>query len=128
MATFSNVAVLLRTIRIAIPSGNRSLRPCVSTPLITRCLATWSQSNGNRKTMFQPWWAAHGLPASCEHSSGLGGSMAHIATPSPLLLHINTMKKKSAIKRRCKDCKIVIKDKKAYVICKTSPRHNQEQG
>ncbi|XP_041453650.1 uncharacterized protein LOC121406845 [Lytechinus variegatus] len=98
----------------------------IASPLLqrpaARCLATWYPKRQGKLTT-QPWTKR--LSAS-DSSNDLGSGC--IATPAPLLQFVNTMKKKSAIKRRCKDCKIVIKDKRAYVICKTSPRHNQVQG
>ncbi|MBS3740873.1 MAG: 50S ribosomal protein L36 [Candidatus Cloacimonetes bacterium] len=37
------------------------------------------------------------------------------------------MKVKSSVKKRCKDCKIVKRHGKIYVICK-NPNHKQRQG
>jgi len=37
------------------------------------------------------------------------------------------MKVHSAVKKRCKDCKIVLRRGVRYVICK-NPRHKQRQG
>ncbi|KAJ8041530.1 39S ribosomal protein L36, mitochondrial [Holothuria leucospilota] len=37
------------------------------------------------------------------------------------------LKVKSAIKRRCKHCKIIKKQGLWHVICEESPRHNQRQ-
>jgi len=37
------------------------------------------------------------------------------------------MKVSASIKKRCKDCKIVKRDGRLYVIC-TNPRHKQRQG
>ncbi len=37
------------------------------------------------------------------------------------------MKVKSSVKKRCKDCKIVKRKGKIYVICK-NPNHKQRQG
>ncbi|HHV05590.1 MAG TPA: 50S ribosomal protein L36 [Anaerolineaceae bacterium] len=37
------------------------------------------------------------------------------------------MKVSASIKKRCKDCKIVKRDGRLYVICK-NPRHKQRQG
>jgi large subunit ribosomal protein L36 len=34
----------------------------------------------------------------------------------------------SALRRRCRDCRIVKRGKKIYVLCETSPRHKQRQG
>ena len=38
------------------------------------------------------------------------------------------MKVVSALRRRCKDCKIIRRKKKIYVKCDTYPRHKQRQG
>ncbi|MBI4135700.1 50S ribosomal protein L36 [Candidatus Uhrbacteria bacterium] len=37
------------------------------------------------------------------------------------------MKVQSSIKPRCKDCKIIRRKRRLYVICK-NPRHKQRQG
>ncbi|MBI2552649.1 50S ribosomal protein L36 [Candidatus Uhrbacteria bacterium] len=37
------------------------------------------------------------------------------------------MKVRASIKQRCKDCKIIRRKRRLYVICKT-PRHKQRQG
>eukprot|EP00057_Strongylocentrotus_purpuratus_P013804 XP_011668278.1 PREDICTED: uncharacterized protein LOC105440154 [Strongylocentrotus purpuratus] len=112
----------LRTLSKVSTRCYRITYPLLQSP-ISRCLGTWNLTRGHGKLTAQSWTKR--LSAS-DSPSGLGS--AHITTPVPLLQLVNTMKKKSAIKRRCKDCKVVIKDKRAYVICKTSPRHNQVQG
>ncbi|MCH7551825.1 50S ribosomal protein L36 [Patescibacteria group bacterium] len=38
------------------------------------------------------------------------------------------MKVHSAIKKICKDCTIVKRKQKLYVICKKNPKHKQRQG
>ncbi|HCM36863.1 MAG TPA: 50S ribosomal protein L36 [Candidatus Wildermuthbacteria bacterium] len=38
------------------------------------------------------------------------------------------MRVQSAIKKICKDCKIVKRDRKLYVTCKKNPKHKQRQG
>ncbi|MEA3344364.1 MAG: 50S ribosomal protein L36 [Patescibacteria group bacterium] len=38
------------------------------------------------------------------------------------------MKVRSSVKKICKDCKIVRRKKKVYVICKKNPKHKQRQG
>ncbi|MCH7828384.1 50S ribosomal protein L36 [Patescibacteria group bacterium] len=38
------------------------------------------------------------------------------------------MKVRSTLKKICKDCKIVKRQRKLYVICKTNPKHKQRQG
>lgn len=39
-----------------------------------------------------------------------------------------SMKTKSALKRRCKDCFFVRRRGRLFVYCKTNPRHKQRQG
>lgn len=112
----------LRTLSKVSPRCFRLTYPLLQSPN-SRCLGTLNLGKGHGKLTALSWTKR--LSAS-DSTSGFGS--AHIATPAPLLQLVNTMKKKSAIKRRCKDCKVVIKDKRAYVICKTSPRHNQVQG
>ncbi|MCH8244702.1 50S ribosomal protein L36 [Patescibacteria group bacterium] len=38
------------------------------------------------------------------------------------------MKVRSTIKKICKDCTIVKRERKLYVICKKNPKHKQRQG
>ncbi|PIU42902.1 MAG: 50S ribosomal protein L36 [Parcubacteria group bacterium CG_4_9_14_0_2_um_filter_35_11] len=38
------------------------------------------------------------------------------------------MKIKSSVKKICKDCKIIKRKGKVYVICKKNPKHKQRQG
>jgi large subunit ribosomal protein L36 len=38
------------------------------------------------------------------------------------------MRVRSAIKRLCKDCRVVVRKRRRYVVCKTHPRHKQRQG
>jgi large subunit ribosomal protein L36 len=38
------------------------------------------------------------------------------------------MKVQASVKRRCKDCKIVRRKGRVYVICKSNPKHKQRQG
>ncbi|MEK7542209.1 MAG: 50S ribosomal protein L36 [Patescibacteria group bacterium] len=38
------------------------------------------------------------------------------------------MKVQSSIKKMCKECKIVKRKRKLYVICKKDPTHKQRQG
>jgi large subunit ribosomal protein L36 len=40
----------------------------------------------------------------------------------------NNMKVQSTIKKICKDCKIVKREGRLYVICKKNPKHKQRQG
>jgi large subunit ribosomal protein L36 len=34
----------------------------------------------------------------------------------------------SALRRRCRDCRLVRRGKKIYVLCEANPRHKQRQG
>ncbi|MBD3244853.1 MAG: 50S ribosomal protein L36 [Candidatus Moranbacteria bacterium] len=38
------------------------------------------------------------------------------------------MKVNASVKRICRDCKIVKRGKKIFVICKKNPKHKQRQG
>ncbi|MFH0987343.1 MAG: 50S ribosomal protein L36 [Patescibacteria group bacterium] len=38
------------------------------------------------------------------------------------------MKVRASVKKICKDCKIVRRKSKLYVICKKTPKHKQRQG
>lgn len=38
------------------------------------------------------------------------------------------MKVKSSLKKRCKDCQIVKRKGRLYMICKVNPRHKTRQG
>ncbi|MDD4531163.1 MAG: 50S ribosomal protein L36 [Candidatus Pacebacteria bacterium] len=38
------------------------------------------------------------------------------------------MKVKPSVKKICKDCKIVRREGRVYVICKKNPKHKQRQG
>ncbi|KAK7898639.1 hypothetical protein WMY93_019492 [Mugilogobius chulae] len=46
----------------------------------------------------------------------------------PCLQPSASMKTKSALKRRCKDCFFVRRRGRLFVFCKTNPRHKQRQG
>ncbi|MFH1366760.1 MAG: 50S ribosomal protein L36 [Patescibacteria group bacterium] len=37
------------------------------------------------------------------------------------------MKVKSSVKKRCKDCQVVRRKKRIFIICK-NPKHKQRQG
>ena len=38
------------------------------------------------------------------------------------------MRVRSAVRRLCKDCRVVKRRKRLYVTCKRNPRHKQRQG
>ncbi|KAH8247992.1 hypothetical protein KR032_006658 [Drosophila birchii] len=44
---------------------------------------------------------------------------------STLLQQVAGFKVKGRLKRRCKDCYIVVRQERGYVICPTHPRHKQ---
>ncbi|XP_016971359.2 39S ribosomal protein L36, mitochondrial [Drosophila rhopaloa] len=49
-----------------------------------------------------------------------------LLTPSfSLLQQVAGFKVKGNLKRRCKDCYIVVRQERGYVICPTHPRHKQ---
>ncbi|EDW30144.1 GL22482 [Drosophila persimilis] len=51
---------------------------------------------------------------------------AGLLTPvSTLLQQVAGFKVKGRLKRRCKDCYIVVRQERGYVICPTHPRHKQ---
>jgi large subunit ribosomal protein L36 len=41
---------------------------------------------------------------------------------------LKRMKVRASVKKICKDCKIVRRKGKLYVICKKNPKHKQRQG
>lgn len=49
--------------------------------------------------------------------------------PNTVLLEqpVCGFKFKGVVKKRCKDCYIVVKDRQQIVLCKTHPRHKQKQ-
>lgn len=48
-----------------------------------------------------------------------------LQSTSPLLQLSCGFKVKGLLKRRCKDCFYVVRRNRAYIICKTHPRHKQ---
>ncbi|HOI97656.1 MAG: 50S ribosomal protein L36 [Minisyncoccales bacterium] len=38
------------------------------------------------------------------------------------------MKVRASVKKICKDCQIVKRARRVYVICKKNPKHKQKQG
>lgn len=44
---------------------------------------------------------------------------------SPILMQTCGFKVKGRLRRRCKDCYFVVRDRRYYVICPTHPRHKQ---
>ncbi|MFH0803537.1 MAG: 50S ribosomal protein L36 [Candidatus Tagabacteria bacterium] len=38
------------------------------------------------------------------------------------------MKVRASVKKRCKNCKMIRRKGRVYVICKKNPKHKQRQG
>ncbi|XP_023295662.1 39S ribosomal protein L36, mitochondrial [Lucilia cuprina] len=54
------------------------------------------------------------------------GSLQRLLAPvSSLINQVAGFKVKGRLKRRCKDCYIVVRQQRHYVICPTHPRHKQ---
>uniref|UniRef100_A0A1A9X0H5 Ribosomal protein n=1 Tax=Glossina brevipalpis TaxID=37001 RepID=A0A1A9X0H5_9MUSC len=52
--------------------------------------------------------------------------MQRLLTPvTALVNHVAGFKVKGRLKRRCKDCYLVVRQQRCYVICPTHPRHKQ---
>lgn len=53
-------------------------------------------------------------------------TMGSLLTPfNALIQQVAGFKVKGRLKRRCKDCYIVVRQERGYVICPTHPRHKQ---
>ncbi|XP_030341574.1 39S ribosomal protein L36, mitochondrial [Strigops habroptila] len=81
-----------------------------------------------------PWWRAVPLPAPLSRAlspwCGAAAPRALLALPSPAGLLpplVAGLKSKTSLKRRCKDCFMVRRRGRLYVLCKTNPRHKQRQ-
>lgn len=81
-----------------------------------------------------PWWRAAALPAPVSRvpllCCGAAAPRALLAVPlpaGPLLPLVAGLKTKTSLKRRCKDCFIVRRRGRLYVLCKTNPRHKQRK-
>lgn len=48
-----------------------------------------------------------------------------LLSSTPLFSQVCSFKVKGRVKRRCKDCYIVVRDQRSYVICPKFPRHKQ---
>ncbi|XP_068143076.1 uncharacterized protein mRpL36 [Drosophila tropicalis] len=57
--------------------------------------------------------------------STTGGPGGLLLPFNSLLQQIAGFKVKGRLKRRCKDCYIVVRQERGYVICPTHPRHKQ---
>lgn len=49
------------------------------------------------------------------------------ALPIDFNLNIH-MKVQASAKKRCKDCQVIRREGRVWVICKRNPRHKQRQG
>lgn len=81
-----------------------------------------------------PWWRAAAVRRAPPLWSGAAASRASLPALSPppgLLLPpavlLAGLKTKTSLKRRCKDCFIVRRRGRLYVLCKTNPRHKQRK-
>ncbi|NXU50253.1 RM36 protein, partial [Turnix velox] len=72
-----------------------------------------------------PWWRAAALPASAPLPAPRG-LLALPPPPRPPLFPAG-LKTKTVLTRRCKDCYIVRRRGRLYVLCKTNPRHKQRK-
>ncbi|XP_052644246.1 39S ribosomal protein L36, mitochondrial [Harpia harpyja] len=79
-----------------------------------------------------PWWRAavrRAAPLWCGAAAPRASLLA--ASPPPGLLLppvlLAGLKTKTSLKRRCKDCFIVRRRGRLYVLCKTNPRHKQRK-
>ncbi|XP_076188352.1 large ribosomal subunit protein bL36m [Aptenodytes patagonicus] len=81
-----------------------------------------------------PWWRAAAPPAPLSRAlppwCGAAAPRALLAVPPPpglLPPLLAGLKTKTSLKRRCKDCFIVRRRGRLYVVCKTNPRHKQRK-
>ncbi|NWS39796.1 RM36 protein, partial [Probosciger aterrimus] len=81
-----------------------------------------------------PWCRPVLLPAPVRRAlspwCGVAAPRALLALPPPAGLLsplVAGLKSKVSLRRRCKDCFIVRRRGRLYVICKTHPRHKQRQ-
>ncbi|XP_004845198.1 39S ribosomal protein L36, mitochondrial [Heterocephalus glaber] len=96
-------ALLLRTVLAAVAQRSRHLRACPGTP----------------RALF----------------SGLAGAPGGAGPRAPLLLRSLRpppppalgFKSKAVLRKRCRDCYLVKRNGRWYVLCKTNPKHKQRQ-
>ncbi|XP_029868422.1 39S ribosomal protein L36, mitochondrial [Aquila chrysaetos chrysaetos] len=82
-----------------------------------------------------PWWGAavrRAPPLWCGAAAPRASLLALSPPPGLLLLPpppvlFAGLKTKTSLKRRCKDCFIVRRRGRLYVLCKTNPRHKQRK-
>ncbi|XP_016966366.1 39S ribosomal protein L36, mitochondrial [Drosophila biarmipes] len=58
-------------------------------------------------------------------ASGISQGSGLLSPASTLVQQVAGFKVKGRLKRRCKDCYIVVRQERGYVICPTHPRHKQ---
>ncbi|XP_017011911.3 large ribosomal subunit protein bL36m [Drosophila takahashii] len=58
-------------------------------------------------------------------TAGIPQGSGLLSPGSTLLQQVAGFKVKGRLKRRCKDCYIVVRQERGYVICPTHPRHKQ---
>ncbi|KAM6319014.1 large ribosomal subunit protein bL36m [Aegotheles albertisi] len=79
-----------------------------------------------------PWWRAVPLPVSRAGPLWCGAAapralLARPPPPAPVPPPAAGLKTKTSLKRRCKDCFIVRRRGRLYVLCKANPRHKQRK-
>ncbi|XP_055842446.1 39S ribosomal protein L36, mitochondrial [Episyrphus balteatus] len=66
------------------------------------------------------------LPSSALQPQFAGNLIQRLLAPiNTIISQVAGFKVKGRLKRRCKDCYFVIRDRRHYVICPTHPRHKQ---
>ncbi|XP_043647598.1 39S ribosomal protein L36, mitochondrial [Drosophila teissieri] len=58
-------------------------------------------------------------------TTGIAQTSGLLTPGSTLVQQVAGFKVKGRLKRRCKDCYIVVRQERGYVICPTHPRHKQ---
>ncbi|XP_030371976.1 uncharacterized protein LOC115622219 [Scaptodrosophila lebanonensis] len=80
-------------------------------------------------TLMRPIAPAETLTTAINHNQSLTPTanlqQGLLAPFNALLQQVAGFKVKGRLKRRCKDCYVVIRQERGYVICPTHPRHKQ---
>ncbi|KAJ3616363.1 hypothetical protein MTP99_003892 [Tenebrio molitor] len=69
-----------------------------------------------------------GIAGACRREEFLKMSTKDIEDTAPVVHDITPscgFKVKGRVRRRCKDCYMVMREQRMYVLCKTHPRHKQ---
>ncbi|KAM4875186.1 large ribosomal subunit protein bL36m isoform 1-T3 [Thomomys bottae] len=85
---------------------------------------------GPRACSASPVLGLPGLPGprACSGLPGLAGPRACPASPLPSFLQPALgFKTKVVIKKRCRDCYLVKRRGRWFVLCRTNPKHKQRQ-